>query len=354
MLALVLAVVAANYKSTDLNTADYFDDCMRKYMNGVALLFKENSITPSQHSAFHIGQNLREFGPGHSRSAHHYERYIHHLQRQNTNGKFGEIENTFMYSTARMANLKALLSDNGELRTQVAGTVKAYDLIAGLKVLDSNDSHFDLASKAQWGSLSVRERQLLKGYLGQKYTPFDLEDWRASGCIMDQISVDGVKYACQNVSKYDRDSHILFKVPGKEAAPGKILNIVQYWHTTADGIETKDIYLVVDRFDPNPVPPEQDPYRQHPGIFGHLAGVIPVETCIIEASHIQSHFGLTPIKFSDELDVMHVYPLSRAKNQHWQWNEDPGLDNNEDDEMWDEDGESCGVVEDEANDHEDD
>ncbi|KAJ7031792.1 hypothetical protein C8F04DRAFT_881254, partial [Mycena alexandri] len=112
MLEGVMAVLCAAFKSTDINTSQMFDYHFREYMTGVARLFRENTIIPSQHIAFHIGQHMRESGPEHSKGAQFYERYIHHLQKQNTNGKFGEMESTFMQASARTANLKALLSDN--------------------------------------------------------------------------------------------------------------------------------------------------------------------------------------------------------------------------------------------------
>ncbi|KAJ7101592.1 hypothetical protein C8R43DRAFT_243868 [Mycena crocata] len=91
---LVVAILAANFKSTNDDLAEVYDTAYAEYMIGVAELFKENTITPSQHSAFHIGENLRDFGPQHSRGAQFYERYIHILQSQNTNSKFGEMEAT--------------------------------------------------------------------------------------------------------------------------------------------------------------------------------------------------------------------------------------------------------------------
>ncbi|KAJ7429510.1 hypothetical protein B0H11DRAFT_2265471 [Mycena galericulata] len=326
---LVLAVIAANFKDTSQPIADSYDRFYRSYIVGVAKLYKENSITPAQHSALHIGQNLREFGPGHSRSAHHYERYIHLLQKQNTNGKFGELEKTLLYSTARMANLKALLSDNADIRTQVAETVKVYERESsresrGARLMQFLDSDVDIASKSRWGTISSDERQLLRHYLSRKYAPFDLETWKASAFIMDQISHQGVRYARQGVLKYDGDSHIIFRLPEapSQTAPGKIVNIFQFWHTKPDGSETKDVYLVVRCYGQDPVPVGQDPYRKYARVLGYLAGPWPAgEMRLIEPSHIQSHFALTLIKFSDDLDLIHVFPLGRNTHQHWQWNE---------------------------------
>lgn len=94
MIDLVMAIQSANYKNTNVNISEVYDECIDRYMAGVAELFKEDNVTPSQHSAFHIGENLRDFGPQHPRSAQFYERYIHLLQRQNTNMKFGELKIT--------------------------------------------------------------------------------------------------------------------------------------------------------------------------------------------------------------------------------------------------------------------
>ena len=90
MLQLVMAIRVANFKETSLDISALYDSFIATYMRGVAELYKEDNITASQHSAFHIGENLREFGPQHARGAQFYERYIHLLQRKNTNLKFGQ------------------------------------------------------------------------------------------------------------------------------------------------------------------------------------------------------------------------------------------------------------------------
>ncbi|KAJ6544888.1 hypothetical protein DFH09DRAFT_1088420, partial [Mycena vulgaris] len=367
MTQLVMAIRVANFKETTTDISTLYDTFISTYMMGVAKLFKEDNITPAQHSAFHIGQNLREFGPQHSRGAQFYERYIHFLQRQNTNKKFGssalgfsgfvlihskigEMETTFMNSAARAANLKALISDNTEIREHVSEAIKAYERGSnrdsrGIRLaymLDPNDPHFDLQSLSRWSSLSLEERQVLHSYLQWKHGDFNLEDWKASAAIMEQISITGVRYARKNVLKRDQDSNILFCIPGTdEVVPGEILNIFQYWHTTAAEVEFKAIYLLVNRFPTNPVLGRQDPYREHPNLFGYLCGTNPIDTRIIEAEHVQSHFGRTPIEYNGQ-QLMHVLPLSRVNHEHWwlsrtQDDEDDNEDVNSDDEGLDAD-----------------
>ncbi|KAJ7447354.1 hypothetical protein B0H11DRAFT_1658847, partial [Mycena galericulata] len=320
MVSLIMSVLTANLKETDAGTADQFDECYGNYMSGVAELFRENTITPSQHSAFHIGQNLRDFGPQHARSAHHYERYIHHLQRQNTNGKFGEMENTFMYSTQRMANIKALISDNTEIRSHVTEAIKVYDReslrdsrgVRLVQILDPMNSHFDVASKSRWSALSMQERQLLQNYLSSKYADVSLESWQSSASIMDQISLNDARYARKNVLKYDQDSHIIFRQPGtNQVSPGQILNIFQFWLTSPDPMEIESTYLVVERFGVvNLGLGRQDPYKKYPKPFGYLAGEV-VATELIETRHVKCHFALTPIEFNNR-NLIHVFPMNRV------------------------------------------
>jgi hypothetical protein len=230
------------------------------------------------------------------------------------------MEATFMNSTARAANLKALLSDNPEIRSQVSEAIKVYERgsnrdsrgIRLAHMLDPNNAEFDLQSHSHWSSLSQHERQLLHQYLTWKHGDFNLEDWKASAAIMDQISIAGVRYARKNVLKRDQDSHIIFSIPGgNEVVPGEILNIFQYWHTPPAGNEFKAVYLVVNRFPTNPQLDRQDPYREHPLVFGYLCGAKPSTSYVIEASNVESHFALTPLAYNEE-HLIHVLPLSRV------------------------------------------
>lgn len=227
------------------------------------------------------------------------------------------MESTFMQASARTANLKALLSDNPEIRAQVAATVKACDLIAGPSAVEFDaNPHSPVPSSSQWISLPRRERQLLHQYLRQKHgESFGVELWRASGIIMDEIWVGGVGYARQNVRKYDCDSHILFRKPAHpeldDLTTGKILNIFEYWFTAPDGSEIKGTYLIIEEFNVHPIPPDQDPYRKYTA-FGYLADTVGVvDTYVIEDSHILAHCALTSI-VSNGVNLTHVLPVTQV------------------------------------------
>jgi hypothetical protein len=227
-----------------------------------------------------------------------------------------------MNASGRAANLKAMLSDNEDLRTRVSEAIKVYEHgqnrdsrgIRLANMIDPEDSHFDVESRSRWGALSLEERHLLQSYLSWVYEDFDLNEWQASASIMDEISIKGVRYAKKNVRKLDEDSHILFTIPGTDhIGVGEILNIFQYWHTPSTGLETKGIYLVINRFstDISSIMDIPDPYRQYPTAVGYLCTQSHLETRIIEAKHVWSHFALTPMEYHGH-PLMHVLPLNRV------------------------------------------
>jgi hypothetical protein len=92
ILLLVTIVEIAGLKKTSPQMAKAYDDNYVKYVKGIQDLFKEDTITSVIHVAGHIGQNLRDFGPSHSRGAQFYERFIHLLQQTKTNNKTGQIK----------------------------------------------------------------------------------------------------------------------------------------------------------------------------------------------------------------------------------------------------------------------
>lgn len=225
-----------------------------------------------------------------------------------------------MHSTQRMANLKALISDNPEIGAQVSEAIQVYKRqsarnsrgVGLMQILDPAHSDFDLATKSKWSTLSLQERQLLQKYLSRKYADYRLEDWEATALTMDQISLNGARYARNNVLKYDQDSHIIFEQPGtNRVLPGKILNIFRYWHKAPNAAQSQATYLVVQRFGVTDLGlGRQDPYQKFSHVFGYLAGEV-VATDLIEITHVKSHFALTPIEFNGR-NLIHVLPLNRV------------------------------------------
>lgn len=67
-----------------------YDFYMQRYLENFKELYKTLRLVPSHHISLHLGEFLCSFGPVHAWRAFAFERYNYLLQRENTNGKFGE------------------------------------------------------------------------------------------------------------------------------------------------------------------------------------------------------------------------------------------------------------------------
>ena len=90
MLLLVTNIEIMSSKETSLGIAEVYKVVYNKYVEGILDLFKEDTMIPTVHVAGHVGDNLQNFGPSHSRGAQFYERLIHLLQQTKTNHKSGQ------------------------------------------------------------------------------------------------------------------------------------------------------------------------------------------------------------------------------------------------------------------------
>lgn len=230
-----------------------------------------------------------------------------------------------MNSTAHAANLHAILTDNLEIRSLVSQAVRAHEQTSrrdsrgiGLsQMLDPNGAPHDVvAGREIWSRLASEDRQLLNEHLQLKHGyGLGIGDWQASGVILDQTLIGGVRYARKSVLKADQDSYIIFAVrqvglpDDGELVPGQIANIFRFAYTTPTGNSTTT-FLVVKQFATQPI--QNDPYRSHHALFGYLCPVEPVKTIIIEAAQVRSHFALTPRNTAGGR-MVHVLPMSRVR-----------------------------------------
>ncbi len=140
---LVCAVQIANLRSISKKDIELYEYYIQHYLTDFKTLYKSAKVKPIHHAALHYGDILRGFGPAHTHGAAFYERYIHSMQGENHNMKLGlsfiyqiialgshvttgELELTFMRSSAREAKLQALLFDRSEVRERVGELAKTY------------------------------------------------------------------------------------------------------------------------------------------------------------------------------------------------------------------------------------
>lgn len=90
---LVTAVQIANMRISSPSHVSAYNQYITSYAEGLKVLFPHKKLKPTLHGAFHIGDMMLRFGPGHSHKASYYERYIGFFHKLNTNGKLGMILN---------------------------------------------------------------------------------------------------------------------------------------------------------------------------------------------------------------------------------------------------------------------
>lgn len=94
---LVAAVRIANMRVSSPNQIREYNKHIGRYVQNLSRLFPDQGLKPTHHAALHIGDMLGLFGPNHSHSGPHYERYINFFHRINTNSKLGMLFDEISY-----------------------------------------------------------------------------------------------------------------------------------------------------------------------------------------------------------------------------------------------------------------
>jgi hypothetical protein len=89
-LHLVTAVKIASMRTTSPERAENYEFHMRKYLETLLELYPGIVLTPYQHMALHVGDQLRRFGPTHSWRCFAFERFNHTFQMIETNNRYGK------------------------------------------------------------------------------------------------------------------------------------------------------------------------------------------------------------------------------------------------------------------------
>lgn len=93
---LVSAVQIANMCVSSEGQIQAYNMYMERYIKNIKTLYPDQSLKPTHHAALHIGDMLGLFGPNHSHSGPHYERYINFFHHVSTNSKIGEWDGYLM------------------------------------------------------------------------------------------------------------------------------------------------------------------------------------------------------------------------------------------------------------------
>ena len=234
----------------------------------------------------------------------------------------GELESTFMKTSSRNANLRAILADDETVQQTV------HEMMTAMKSVEDEDVRgFRLASLLEpdqpvFGdesctkSIQLGEEEyqllyeLLKRTSGNK--PLILPHHARS---LEQLSIRGVSYDTLHGRNF-RDSNIIFQpgeprltIHGQRA--GAIDTIFQYQYS-ADGEQKTDYYISIRAHFPLALPVgTTDPYRKYGFAGGFLCKPEISELHVINASNVISHCSVARVRVIGE-DCIHVLPLDRV------------------------------------------
>jgi hypothetical protein len=361
---LVRAVQIANLRSISKNDIEQYESFVYRYLTGFKALYKLAKVKPIHHAALHYGDILRGFGPAHTHGAAFYERYILSMQRENHNMRLGlwlsimstfaqgtywcqsgELELTFMRSSAREAKLQALLFDHGEVRERVDELAKTYQAFLAEDTRGTRLAH--MIEKAQltqqpdfiFDETCLRDMILpdavllpFSQFLHQKHASTTHSTDRSPGLsvlprakFLDKFSFRGVQYS--TASSRTRNSRVLFRPPKLDSSEslanpeaGQIIHAFLHsqinTHRALEDegrVRYSSICLCIQPY--VPVQPELGDVDKSYRRFGFAGGFLSAQTLgppvIVDASSIISHVAVTRLNIRG-YGVLHVLPMDRV------------------------------------------
>ncbi|KAF9440671.1 hypothetical protein P691DRAFT_686860, partial [Macrolepiota fuliginosa MF-IS2] len=90
-LHLVTTVKIGSMRTTSSKCTEKYEYHMRTYLKSLLELYPGSEISPYQHMALHIGQQLHCFGPMHSWRCYTFEQFNHIFQTIETNNIYDEL-----------------------------------------------------------------------------------------------------------------------------------------------------------------------------------------------------------------------------------------------------------------------
>ncbi|KJA14089.1 hypothetical protein HYPSUDRAFT_72760 [Hypholoma sublateritium FD-334 SS-4] len=302
---LVTSIKIANMRLSSPRQVDRYNLHIRRYVSRITTLYPDRKLVPNHHAALHIGDVLQNFGP-----VPFFERYINFFHHINTNQKIGELESTYMNTSASSANIRAILADNEHLCQIVYEMTDVMDDIA---LEDARG--FRLASILNPNTPNATSRfKSLTSVIEQEYLPLLQALCGAGSRILPEaiffkeVSIRGVCYAIYG-STARRNSYVQFQLSDTEVEAGKIEQIFRCQYSLAgeDEEELEDVFLVVRTVISIDV--DTDPYRRY-DLAGFLARPTGGILTVIRMSQVNCHCVITHM-IAEYEGLIHVLPVDR-------------------------------------------
>jgi hypothetical protein len=246
-----------------------------------------------------------------------------------------------MRTSARNANLRAILADDDKIRKSVTNMITTMQAIENedicgfckAKQLDATILDVDLIlSRADRITLDPSQLQLIKAHLMELY-PDQILRLGTDASSLKEVSKDGICYGTCGSSTH-RNSAIIFSsaakpsnasnnnLPNDECTiqkPGIVEKIIHY-STSSSHVQIDGFYLYIQELLPIDVQGhvagdtlELDPYREHGFAAGYLCHSNQRIPRVISLSQVISHFALTTFEsIHNYRDFIHVLPLDRV------------------------------------------
>ncbi|KAG1848453.1 hypothetical protein F4604DRAFT_1973851 [Suillus subluteus] len=293
-----------------------YDFYMQRYLENFKDLYKTLRLVPSHHISLHLGEFLCSFGPVHAWRAFAFERYNYLLQRENTNGKFGEIELTMMNHTCRVANFRTLIQEE-HIRTVVSDMVDAYSNFAGedrrgTRIRDVLRWEKPVTTQGQTcpGAKEVVLEEGLYSALLQLIDTTEQLRYVGEGnphssnqlflrrkvLLSNCILIRGVSYRPSDFSHCD--SNILFRSsPGSKPEAGRIIKIFIHHRYSTDDSMIEETFIALHTLIPlSDTDAPYDHYCQYPLAGGFLCyNEYHTNYRIIRPSGVICHYAKTPM-----------------------------------------------------------
>lgn len=245
----------------------------------------------------------------------------------------GELESTFLRTSARCANLWAILFDDEDVRRTVVELVSTFKSLENedargfrrASLLDPNLSEDMLKTKTKRLELEDEQYHLLSNLLQHDvaaHTPLPRQV-----LSMAEISFRGVSYATVGSSRR-RDSAIIFQLPASDRSwnedtmhkqkAGVVKAIFQHAYRTLEGTERKGFYLFVQEYPRIDSSDDRvDPYCKFGFAGGFLCAGQATQHHVIALSQVVSHFALTEMRTAEEDDhdesLILAFPVNRVR-----------------------------------------
>ncbi|KAI0039183.1 hypothetical protein FA95DRAFT_1504529, partial [Auriscalpium vulgare] len=331
---LVAAVQVAGLRFLTMDNIEFYELIMTRYLKTMKALYRHAKVKAIHHLALHLSDFLRLFGPVHAWRAFAFERYNYILQQENTNGKFGELELTFMKHTSRSANLRPLL-DDPHIKKKLSKLVDEYDALRqedrrGTRIQDTINIHSSdgvprldrcqdeqCLSDAQYEALAKKLSEDCPGMYvrdGAKTQAGQISLTRTV-TTASRIFLAGVTYKIHEVAP--KDSNVIFRLSDTTTTAGRITSLFTHERMEPGGRFRKETFLAVEALsDLQEDQVSQDPYRQFHADFGLgrlYQNDYQPHCYVVKPSQIVCHFAKTVLNdLSMPGDFVHALPLNRV------------------------------------------